>query len=138
MPNWRTLRLKERAGLVQPQKGILKSKLSASIKSSEQDSYITTSEQDARTTKASQKSQKIVSSSNSELRSRSKREIAANQINESTEIEAKPEWIETKAEIVGYQKHPLEQLLAWIDNTMLKIEEAIAKFASALKQIWRK
>ncbi len=132
---------------MQPQKGILKSELSASIKSSElsasiksseQDSYITTSEQDARTTKASQKSQKIVSNSNSELRSRSKREIAANQINESTEIEAKPEWIETKAEIVGYQKHPLEQLLAWIDNTMLKIEEAIAKFASALQQIWRK
>ncbi len=192
MPNWRTLRLKERAGLVQPQKGILKSELSASTKSSERDSYIKPSErdsyikpserdsyikpserdsyikpserdsyikpserdsyikpserdsyikpseQDARTTKASQKSQKIVSNSNSELGSRSKREIAANQINESTEIEAKPEWIETKAEIVGYQKHPLEQVLAWIDNTMLKIEEAIAKFASALKQIWRK
>ncbi|MGB3637364.1 MAG: hypothetical protein WBA39_07270 [Rivularia sp. (in: cyanobacteria)] len=138
MPNWRTLRLKERAGLVQPQKGILKSELSTSIKSSEQDSYITTSEQDARTTKASQKSQKIAINSTSELQNRSKREIAANQTNESTEIEAKPEWIETKAEIVGYHKHPLEQALAWIDNTMLKIEEAIAKFARALQQIWRK
>jgi hypothetical protein len=118
MPNWRTLRLKERAGLVQPQKGILKK---------EQDASIT-----------SQKSQKIVINSTSELQSRSKGEIAANQTNESTEIEAKPEWIETKAEIVGYQKHPLEQVLAWIDNTMLKIEEAIAKFAKALVGIWRK
>ena len=117
MPNWRTLQLKEKAGLVQPPTGVL----------NEQEASIT-----------SQNSQKIAIKSTSELQSRSKREIAANQTNESTEIEAKPEWIETKAEIVGYQKHPLEQLLAWIDNTMLKIEEAIAKFAKALQQIWRK
>ena len=116
MPNWRTLRLKEKAGLVQPQKGIVKS----------EDASIT-----------SPSSQKIAINSTSELQSRNKGEVV-NQTNESTEIEAKPEWIETKAEIVGYQKHPLEQLLAWIDNTMLKIEEAIAKFAKALQQIWRK
>ncbi len=120
MPNWRTLRLKERAGLVQPQKDIVKSEQVASI------------------TKASRNSQKIVTNSTLELQTRSKGEIAANQTNESTEVEAKPEWIETKAEIVGYQKHPLEQVLAWIDNTMLKIEEAIAKFAEALVGIWRK
>ena len=95
-------------------------------------------EQDARITTASRNSQQIVINSTSELQSRSKGEIAANQTDESTEIEAKPEWIETKAEIVGYQKHPLEQVLAWIDNTMLKIEEAIAKFARALVGIWRK
>lgn len=118
MPNWRTLRLKERAGLVQSQKGIVKNERSDSI--------------------TSPSSQKIVINSTSELQSRSKGEIAANQTNESTEIEAKPEWIETKAEIVGYQKHPLEQVLAWIDNTMLKIESAIVKFASALAGIWRK
>lgn len=117
MPNWRTLRLKEKAGLVQPQKSLL----------NQQDASLT-----------SQKSQKIAINSTSELQSRSKREIAANQTSESTEIEAKPEWIETKAELVGYQKHPLEQVLAWIDNTMLKIEEAIAKFAKALQQLWRK
>ncbi|MEM6754455.1 MAG: hypothetical protein AAF630_15970, partial [Cyanobacteria bacterium P01_C01_bin.38] len=86
---------------------------------------------------ASRISQKIAINSTSELQSRSKRD-AANQTNESTEIEAKPEWIETKAEIVGYQKHPLEQVLAWIDNTMLKIEEAIVKFAKAFTRIWRK
>jgi hypothetical protein len=152
MPNWRTLRLKERAGLQQSQKGILKnqqdgyikpseqdayvkpSEQDAYVKPSEQDAYVKPSEQDARTTLAT--SGKIPINSAAELQSRSKRKIA--QGSESTEIEAKPEWIETKAEIVGYQKHPLEQLLAWIDNTMLKIEEAIAKFASALQQIWRK
>lgn len=117
MPNWRTLRLKEKAGLVLSQKGINKS---------EQDASIT-----------SPSSQKIVINSTSELQSRNKGD-AANQTSESTEIEAKPEWIETKAQIVGYQKHPLEQVLAWIDNTMLKIESAIVKFAKALAGIWRK
>jgi len=114
LPNWRTLRLKEKAGLQQSQKGALKS---------EQDSPI---------------SQKITINRASELQNRSKGKITQTQTSQSTEIEAKPEWIETKAEIVGYQKHPLEQLLAWIDNTMLKIEEALSKFATTLQQIWRK
>ena len=105
LPNWRTLRLKEKAGLQKQQKA-----------------YIT-----------SQKSQKITINSTSELQNTSK-----NQTSESTEIEAKPEWIETKAEIVGYQKHPLEEILTWIDNTMLKIEEAFVKFATALGQFFRK
>ncbi|MCJ8280718.1 MAG: hypothetical protein MJK14_12690 [Rivularia sp. ALOHA_DT_140] len=74
-------------------------------------------------------SQKITITSNSDLQTTSQ---------ESTQVEAKPEWIETKAEIVGYQKHPLEQLLAWIDNTMLKIEEAFLKVATAFNKFWRK
>ena len=175
MPNWRTLRLKQKAGLQQSQKaalqnrqdgyikpssrdgyikpnerdgyikpssrdGFVKSSSRDSdiksseqdryIKPSEQDRYIKPSEQDARTT-----SQKITINSGSELQSGSKK-IAQNR--ESSEIEAKPEWIETKAELVGYQKHPLERMLAWIDNTMLKIEEAIVNFANALQQLWRK
>ncbi|MBV6624046.1 MAG: hypothetical protein KI793_14100 [Rivularia sp. (in: Bacteria)] len=116
LPNWRTLRLKERAGLIQPHKNV-------SIKPSEQASRI---------------SRKIVINSTSELQTTGKPGITANQTNEATEIEAKPEWIETKAEIIGYQKHPLEQVLAWIDNTMLKIEEAIVKVAKALGRLWRK
>ncbi|MEL7242322.1 MAG: hypothetical protein AAGM40_08240 [Cyanobacteria bacterium J06573_2] len=103
LPNWRTLQLKEKAGLQK-----------------QQNNNIT-----------SQNSQKITINSNSELQNTS------SQTSESTGIEAKPEWIETKAEIVGYQKHPLEQILTWIDNTMLKIEDAFAKFASALQQFFR-
>ena len=79
-----------------------------------------------------QNSQKITINSTSELQNTSK-----NQTSESTEIEAKPEWIETKAEIVGYQKHPLEQLLVWIDSAMLKIEEVFVKIAKALGQLWQ-
>ncbi|MGB3650029.1 MAG: hypothetical protein WBA41_02320 [Rivularia sp. (in: cyanobacteria)] len=195
IPNWRTLRLKEKAGLQQSRKGALKnqqdgikpserdgyikpsernsyikpserdsyikpserdsyikpseqdgyiksserdsyikpSERDSYIKPSERDSYIKPSKQDARTTSGI--SQKITINPGSELESGSKK-IA--QTRESTEIEAKPEWIETKAELVGYQKHPLERMLAWIDNTMLKIEEAIVNFANALQQLWRK
>ena len=84
LPNWRTLKLKEKAGLTEFHKS---------------------------------------------------EKITATQTNQNTQVEAKPEWIETKAEIVGYQKHPLELLLSWIDGAMLRIEEAIVKFAGALKKI---
>ncbi|MEM6399491.1 MAG: hypothetical protein AAF757_04560 [Cyanobacteria bacterium P01_D01_bin.116] len=118
LPNWRTLRLKEKAGLQQPKKSTLQK---------QQNAYIN-----------SQNSQEITINPNSELQNSSQAKITQTQSSESTEIEAKPEWIETKAEIVGYQKHPLEQILIWIDNTMLKIEEAFVQFATALQQFFRK
>ncbi|AFY54448.1 hypothetical protein Riv7116_1907 [Rivularia sp. PCC 7116] len=115
LPNWRTLRLKEKAGLQKPQEN---TRINA--------------------IKNSAKSQQITISPTSELQNTNKGEITQTQADESTQMEAKPEWIETKAEIIGYQKHPLEQVLAWIDNTMLKIEEVIVKFAKALQQFWWK
>jgi hypothetical protein len=39
-------------------------------------------------------------------------------------------WIETEAKLVGYVKHPLEQLLEWLDRGMCWVEESIA-------QAWR-
>ncbi|MGD1911672.1 MAG: hypothetical protein ACFB2X_12655 [Rivularia sp. (in: cyanobacteria)] len=96
IPNWRTLQLKEKAGLQKPQK------------------------------------------STSKLQNQNRKEITQTQTRESTQVEAKPEWIETKAEIVGYQKHPLEQILAWIDSAMLKVEQVFIKVANALGQLWRK
>ncbi len=150
IPNWRTLRLKQKAGLQKPQNATLQNRQDSYIKPSERDSYIKSSdrdgfvkssEQDAvltdtlRERTTSRISQKITINPGSELQSGSKK-IA--QTRESSEIEAKPEWIETKAELVGYQKHPLERILAWIDNTMLKIEEAFVNFANALQQLWRK
>ncbi|MEO1375406.1 MAG: hypothetical protein AAFW70_14005 [Cyanobacteria bacterium J06635_10] len=70
------------------------------------------------------------------LHPQNNREIAQKQ--QSTQVETKPECIETKAEIVGYQKHPLEQILAWIDSAMLKVEQVFIKVANALGQLWRK
>jgi hypothetical protein len=37
------------------------------------------------------------------------------------------EWIETDAQDTGYVKHPLEQILDWLDNAMLWLEELIIK-----------
>lgn len=36
-------------------------------------------------------------------------------------------WIETEAELVGYVKHPLEQLLEWLDQGMMWVETRIAR-----------
>jgi hypothetical protein len=46
-------------------------------------------------------------------------------------------WIETEATLVGYVKHPLEQVLEWLDSGMVWIEEAIAKIWNWLRHGWR-
>jgi hypothetical protein len=55
---------------------------------------------------------------------------------QSTKIEAKPDWIETKATSMGYEKHPLEQLLEWIDHAMLWLEETLVKFFQSFQRLW--
>ena len=42
-------------------------------------------------------------------------------------LEAAPDWIETPATPNGYVKHPLEQLLEWLDAAMLWLEELVVK-----------
>ncbi|MBF2016991.1 MAG: hypothetical protein IGS23_17690 [Rivularia sp. T60_A2020_040] len=142
IPNWRTLRLKQKAGLQKPQKPVLrhqqdgyitKNQQDGYIKKSGQDGYIKKSGQDARTTGIYQK---ITITPNSRLKNQNQGEIT--QTHESTQVEAKPEWIETKAELIGYHKHPLEQLLALIDTAMLKIEEVFVNLAKALQKLWGK
>ncbi|NJL21437.1 MAG: hypothetical protein HC895_12410 [Leptolyngbyaceae cyanobacterium SM1_3_5] len=45
---------------------------------------------------------------------------------ESTLPTAAPAWIETEARLVGYVKHPLEQLLEWLDTGMLWLETTLS------------
>ncbi len=47
-----------------------------------------------------------------------------------TQIESAPDWIETNATSMGYVKHPLEQLLGWLDRAMLWLEQVLIK-------VWR-
>ena len=47
-----------------------------------------------------------------------------------TELESAAAWIETDATTIGYVKHPLEQLLEWLDCIMLWLEEV-------LMMVWR-
>ncbi len=44
---------------------------------------------------------------------------------QDTQLEPAPEWIETHAAAMGYVKHPLEQLLEWLDRAMLWLEEVL-------------
>ncbi len=46
---------------------------------------------------------------------------------EPTTPTATPNWIEAEATLVGYIKHPLEQLLEWLDAGMLWIENVASK-----------
>lgn len=53
------------------------------------------------------------------------------------QIEAQPDWIETDATAIGYVKHPLEQLLEWLDLTLLWLEEMVLKVLQWLQQLWQ-
>ncbi len=74
----------------------------------------------------------------SQLESESnKEEIFLQQSHQTTEVEAKPDWIETKAKTIGYEKHPLEQILAWLDSVMLLLEEIFVKVFQSLQRFWQ-
>ena len=42
---------------------------------------------------------------------------------EDTTIESAPNWVETNATPIGYVQHPLEIVLEWLDQIMVRIEE---------------
>ncbi len=66
----------------------------------------------------------------------SKGELAQKQRSQTTEIEAKPDWIETKPTSVEYEKHPLERILAWLDAALLWLEEKFVRLFQLLRQFW--
>lgn len=66
-----------------------------------------------------------------------KGEILHQQFHQSTQVEAQPDWIETKATSIGYEKHPLEQLLEWVDYVMLWLEERFVRIFQSLRQLWQ-
>ncbi|MBD2522165.1 hypothetical protein [Nostoc sp. FACHB-133] len=66
-----------------------------------------------------------------------KGEILQQQFHQSSQIEAQPDWIETKATSTGYEKHPLEQILEWVDYAMLWLEERFVKIFQSLRQMWQ-
>ncbi|MBE8989311.1 hypothetical protein [Nostoc sp. LEGE 12450] len=66
-----------------------------------------------------------------------KGEILQQQFHQSSQVEAQPDWIETKATSTGYEKHPLEQLLEWVDYAMLWLEERFVKIFRSLRQMWQ-
>ncbi|MEH2214299.1 hypothetical protein [Nostoc sp.] len=67
-----------------------------------------------------------------------KGEILQQQFHQSSQVEAQPDWIETKATLTGYEKHPLEQLLEWLDYVMVWLEERFVKIFQSLRQLWQR
>ncbi|RCJ17932.1 hypothetical protein A6S26_29910 [Nostoc sp. ATCC 43529] len=66
-----------------------------------------------------------------------KGEISQRRFSQSTEVEAQPDWIETKATAMGYEKHPLEKVLQWLDRVILWLEEIFAKLFQSLQRVWQ-
>ncbi|MBG1243900.1 hypothetical protein [Nostoc sp. NZL] len=66
-----------------------------------------------------------------------KGEMLKQQLHQSSQVEAQPDWIETKVTSSGYEKHPLEQLLEWVDYAMLWLEERFVKIFRSLRQLWQ-
>lgn len=50
------------------------------------------------------------------------RYTAAQPKNQSAAVQPEGDYLETKAESMGYIKHPLEQVLEWLDQVMLRLE----------------
>ncbi|MBD2242759.1 hypothetical protein [Nostoc sp. FACHB-888] len=94
-------------------------------------------------TSSQKTSQKVISAKQTETRiSQTKSEIRKGEIlhqqfDRSSQVEAQPDWIETKATSTGYEKHPLEQLLEWVDYVMLWLEERFVKIFQLLRQMWQ-
>lgn len=65
-----------------------------------------------------------------------KGEISQRRFSQSTEVEAQPDWIETKATAMGYEKHPLEKVLQWLDRVILWLEETFTKIFQSLQRVW--
>ena len=49
--------------------------------------------------------------------------------NQSAGVQPESDYLETKAESMGYIKHPLEQVLEWLDVVMLRLEKIV-------EQLW--
>lgn len=83
-------------------------------------------------------SRKVVSAKQTQARiSQPKSESLQQQFHQSSQVEAQPDWIETKATSTGYEKHPLEQLLEWLDYVMLWVEKRFVKVFQSLRQLWQ-
>ncbi|MEH2241661.1 hypothetical protein [Nostoc sp.] len=84
---------------------------------------------------SAKQTQARISQTKSESR---KGEILQQQFHQSSQVEAQPDWIETKATSTGYDKHPLEQLLEWLDYVMVWLEERFVNIFQSLRQLWQR
>jgi len=66
------------------------------------------------------------------------RYTAAEPKNQSAGVQPEGDYLETKAESMGYIKHPLEQVLEWLDQVMLRLENIAEQLWNWAKSNWPK
>ncbi|MBP5972535.1 hypothetical protein HW132_07275 [Brasilonema sp. CT11] len=88
--------------------------------------------------KSSSSSHSLISQSETEsnLIKDNKGEILYQQ-QQTTQVEAKPDWIEAQAQTIGYEKHPLEQVLEWLDQIMLWLEDIFVRIGLFVRRRFR-
>lgn len=64
-------------------------------------------------------------------------EISHQPHSQSTQLDPAPDWLDIHATAMGYVKHPLEQLLEWLDRAMLWLEDVSIVFWRWVQQLWR-
>ncbi len=64
-------------------------------------------------------------------------DIDINNESDTTQPE-KSDFIEIKASTVGYDKHPLELALEWLDNLMLWLEDKFVKVIRLIQKLWKR
>ncbi|MEH2330442.1 hypothetical protein [Nostoc sp.] len=107
---------------------------SALVKRKQPSSNLTSSQKTSGKVAFVKQTQTRISQTKSESR---KGEILQQQFHQSSHVEAQPDWIETTATSTGYEKHPLEQLLEWLDYIMVWLEERFVKIFQLLRQLWQ-
>ncbi len=73
----------------------------------------------------------------SKFKTESQKQESQLQQRQTNTVEAKPDWIEIKAKSLGYVKHPLEQVLQWLDRLMVLLEDIFLRILHFLHQLWR-
>ena len=58
--------------------------------------------------------------------------------NQSAGVQPEGDYLETQAESMGYIKHPLEQVLEWLDRVMLRLENIAEQLWNWAKSNWPK
>ncbi|MEA5580291.1 hypothetical protein VB620_02930 [Nodularia harveyana UHCC-0300] len=62
---------------------------------------------------------------------------AITQNSDHSQLDFQPDWIDVEATVVGYDKHPLEQLLQWLDRLLLWIEQILINIFAFFQGLFR-
>jgi hypothetical protein len=92
-------------------------------------------------TSTHKKTGKVTSAkSNNSRVTKPKRDIQKGKLSQyyqSNQLEAKPDWIETKATLIGYEKHILPQILELLDSIILWLETIFVNIIMFLRGLLR-